>query len=75
MNEIVDLNVLAYQKVKSHGIVPFREITMVLGRTFHLSRKQTFVLLRVWQSKDWVKIHPYHGVRFLRDFNDKKELQ
>ena len=63
----LDLNRLAYNKVKDSGIVSFRDITYTLGHTFHLSRNQTFQLLKTWEKRGWVRIYPYHGVRFLKE--------
>lgn len=64
--ELFDLESLVYNRVKSPGIVPFREITRILGCIFHISRQQTFQLLKSWERKGWVKIHPYHGVEFVK---------
>jgi len=64
--EEIDLNIIAYSRVKSSGIVSFRKITRILGCIFHLSRQQTFQLLGNWERKRWVKIYPYHGVEFVK---------
>lgn len=64
--EELDLNKIAYNKVESSGIVSFREITRILGCIFHLSRQQTLQLLGIWKNKGWVKIYPYHGVKFVK---------
>lgn len=64
-NEL-DLNKLSYNRVRSSGIVPFREITRILGCVFHLTRKQTFQLLKTWEREGWIKIYPYHGVEFVK---------
>jgi len=67
----LDLNKLVYNRVKAHGIVPFRDITAILGPLHHINRKDTFRLLRTWEYWGWVKIHPYHGVKFLVNFDEK----
>jgi hypothetical protein len=64
-NEL-DMNKLAYNKVNSSGIISFRKITRILGVNFHLSREQTFQLLKTWKKKGWIKIHPFHGVEFVK---------
>jgi hypothetical protein len=64
--EELSLEELVYQTVYSSGIVSFREVTRILGCMFHLTKKQTFQLLKTWERKGWVKIHPYHGVEFVR---------
>ena len=66
IEEELNLEELVYQAVYSSGIVSFREITRILGYMFHLTRKQTFQLLKTWERKGWIKIRRYHGVEFVK---------
>jgi len=64
--KIFDLEEWVFSKVKSMEILSFPEITRILGVNFHITRKQTFQLLKQWKKKGWIKIHPYHGVKFVK---------
>ena len=66
IEEELDLNEIAYNKVKSSGIISFRTITRILGVNFHLFRQQTFRLLKKWEKEGWIRIYPYHGVKFVK---------
>jgi hypothetical protein len=68
--EPFDLNQLAFQKISSidnRRMISFREITRVCGVVFHLSRKQTFLLLKTMEEKGLIKIYPYKGIKILKN--------
>lgn len=62
----IDLNELAFEKIRHHDRIGFKEITKILGVNFHLSREQTFQLLKQWENEGRIKIIPYHGIRILK---------
>jgi hypothetical protein len=62
----IDLNELAFEKIRHHEMIGFREVTRILGVNFHLSRDQTFQLLKQWKNEGRIKIISYHGIKILK---------
>lgn len=64
-----DLYSLAYEKIKKageHGIISFRVITKTWGVLFHLSRYQSFRLMKEMERRNWIQIHPFNGVSIIK---------
>lgn len=64
--DYIDLNRLAFEKIQPYSELGFRDVTQILGVNFHLSREQTFQLIKQWKKKKWVRIIPYHGIKILK---------